>query len=541
MLEAQVILAFRNIERLRARQKFADLSIVDSETLLVQMPKPSGASSTGDNGTSPLNHDFIKLTSEDYKSLNVLSPSKFANPSEYMEMLQPTKVGTALYMLNRPMDPNRVPIALLSEVFARFEVNFHEGRKAPYGPTVFEAVRQLMYGLASLYGSEADLQTFVNKWLTRHFNVTLQARIGTENSRASDEHDTIETSHGVFLTFVSVGKSSLGGGSGDPTIQGMCYFREFYRQRATDFPQYGGCRPALLLVYAGHVIGVYGLVMHKDGTVQMEPLTWIMTTDCDWTNGKHKRWFYRFVSALDQAIKDLREYYQQPPPNPSESYDYALQNPPHDAEDRATKKMKLSAECWFPYPRSYANLTGEGKTSFTFEGRMFQDRLVFTAIENESQKRIVIKFTERYARAVHKFLAENGLAPALYGCEDVLEGLQWTMVAMEYLPLTDWVPMASKSRAQQKKYGPKIKDALQRLWREGWVHGDVRHHNILVPLSDEEIDIRFIDFDYCGRAGKDRYPPDWNHTFRPADAVGGALMNKEHDEAMFDSLFVLTD
>ena len=273
----------------------------------------------------------------------------------------------------------------------------------------------------------------------------------------------------------------------------------------------------------------------------MEPLTWIMAMDCDWTNRKHKRWFYRFVSALDQAIQDLRDYYQQVAPNPTESYEYALRNPPHDAQDRATKKKKLSSECWFPYPRSYANLTGDGRISFKFEGRMFPDRLIFTAIEDESRKRIVIKFTHRYERAVHELLATDGLAPALYGCEDLLENLGWMMIAMEYLPLTDWVPLASKTKngAQLKKYSPVIKDALERLWRGGWVHGDVRHHNILVPLLDHKIDIRFIDFDYCGHADEDRYPPDWDHTFRPVGAVGGALMKQEHDQVMFDNLFRL--
>jgi hypothetical protein len=173
--------------------------------------------------------------------------------------------------------------------------------------------------------------------------------------------------------------------------------------------------------------------MHKDGTVQMEPLTWIMTMDCNWTNREHKRWFYRFVSALDQALKDLREYYKEPLPNPSESYDYTLQNPTHNAEDRATKKMKLSSQCWFPYPRSYASLTGGGRISFTFEGRMIQDRLLFTAIENKSRKRILIKFTRRYGRVVHELLAENELAPALYGCED-LKDLGWTMVQWSTSP-----------------------------------------------------------------------------------------------------------
>ena len=140
----------------------------------------------------------------------------------------------------------------------------------------------------------------------------------------------------------------------------------------------------------GHTIGVYGLAMHKDGTVQVEPLTWIMVADCDWTNAKHKRWFYRFVSALDQALKDLEKYYAVPPLNPSESYEYTLQSP---LQDRPTKKKaKLSVECWFPYPRSYTHLTTGGRITFTFERRLFQGRLLFTAMESESQKRILVKF-----------------------------------------------------------------------------------------------------------------------------------------------------
>jgi hypothetical protein len=193
--------------------------------------------------------------------------------------------------------------------------------------------------------------------------------------------------------------------------------------------------------------------MHKDGTVQTEPLTWIMAIDCDWTNGKHRQWFYYFVSALDQVIKDFREYYQLPPnPSQAESYDYALLNPPHDVKDRVAesflffvmKKRKLSAQCWFPYPRFYAGLTGEGRIFFTFARHVSGQTLV----DRKSRKLILIKFTHRYERAVHELLAENDLALTLYGCEDVLEGLEWMMVAMEYIPLTDWVPLASKTRSQ---------------------------------------------------------------------------------------------
>jgi hypothetical protein len=203
-LEAQVIMAFSDVEELHTRQKVAVLSIAESETLLLQMPSafppsltvqrsymqigPSagdhGASHTSTvvdclplmlsnvmarSGASPTNDVPIKLTAKDFKSINDLTPSMFAKAPEFTTGLQPTELGTALYMLNRPLDPNRVPIALLSEVFARFEVNFHVGSGAPYGPTVFEAVRELMYKLSYPYGSEANLQTVVNDWLTRHF------------------------------------------------------------------------------------------------------------------------------------------------------------------------------------------------------------------------------------------------------------------------------------------------------------------------------------------------------------------------------------
>ena len=285
-LEAQVSMASSNVEQLQERQNIADLSIADSETLLVQMPsafppfstmqrsylqiEPPGAPSAGGDGTShisavvdclpstlsnvmarlgafPTNDDPIKLIAKDFKTINDLTPSLFAKAPEFTKRLQPGELGTALYMLNRTLDSNTIPIALLSEVFARFEVNFHVGSGAPYGPTVFEAVRD-MYKLSYLYSSEANLHMLVNDWLTRHFDVTLQ--IGEESRHASDGYNTIETPHGIFLTFVSEGQWSFGGGSGDPTIQGMSYFREFW-QRANDFTQYGGCKPALLLVYAG--------------------------------------------------------------------------------------------------------------------------------------------------------------------------------------------------------------------------------------------------------------------------------------------------
>lgn len=199
-------------------------------------------------GTSPPNLGLTKLTSDDYKSVNDMSPSDLARPSKYTSTLQPTKPGTAVYMINRPVDHNRVPIALLSEIFARFEVNFHEGREEPYELPVFEAVRELMYGLVSLPGSEAKLQNFVNTWLSDYFDMTLETQIAPQMNCSSDGHETVKTPQGNFLTLLTEGKMCFGSGNAEPTVHGMSYFREFYKYHS---PQYGGCKPALLLVYAG--------------------------------------------------------------------------------------------------------------------------------------------------------------------------------------------------------------------------------------------------------------------------------------------------
>jgi len=151
---------------------------------------------------------------------------------------------------------------------------------------------------------------------------------------ASDRHDGIEE-HGVgFLPLVSETKLSFGNG-GEPAVhrvQGMAYYQQYYRLRAGGFPHYGGCRPAILLVYAstfliivrqelqhshphcqftGHVVSVHVLAVLIDGAVQVELLPWFMVPV---VAEKHKQWLYRFVSALSQALKVLKNITSSHPP-----------------------------------------------------------------------------------------------------------------------------------------------------------------------------------------------------------------------------------
>jgi len=202
--------------------------------------------------TSPATDDeLIKLTSAPYNTIGSVAPSRFAVPSYHIPLLKECAPGTALFMFNRPTTSNRVPVVLLSEIFARFEVNFHQGCGVSPGVKEFGATRELMYGLSRLYESEADRQTFFDGWLAKHFDVTLSTKYTDGTNRASDRHDAIEALGVSFLRLVSEGKLSFGGSSGDLIVQGAYYYRDFYMHRANMLPKHGGCKPALLLVYAG--------------------------------------------------------------------------------------------------------------------------------------------------------------------------------------------------------------------------------------------------------------------------------------------------
>jgi len=284
----------------------------------------------------------------------------------------------------------------------------------------------------------------------------------------------------------------------------------------------------------GPLVDASALVMHQDGAVQMEPLTCGMRTDCDWRNDYHRSIIARFVWALDRAIKSLKRFYDKGPIHSSPSYDYDLEPFVTYGDSRAAKKPKHAIECLYPYQQSYEKLDSGGVTiPFKYLGRMSRDLLLFKAIEIKHGKSILIKFTRKYNAEMHRLLAEKRHAPQLYGCQ-VLPG-GWTMIAMEWLPEEAWVTL---NRVQDvKEYVSKLRDVLEPLWEDKWVHGDIRHRNILVPTSGE-IDFRLIDFDSSGKEDVDRYPRDWNYTFRPEGAVGGAVLKVEHDKAMLGDLSI---
>ena len=76
-----------------------------------------------------------------------------------------------------------------------------------------------------------------------------------------------------------------------------------------------------------------------------------------------------------------------------------------------------------------------------------------------------------------------------------------------------------------------VVENLLLLHNQNYVHGDIRASNIV--FADDFKKSQLIDFDFCGKDSRTRYPQYFNRDIddgqRHEDAVGGALLAKCHD------------
>ena len=143
---------------------------------------------------------------------------------------------------------------------------------------------------------------------------------------------------------------------------------------------------------------------------------------------------------------------------------------------------------------------------------------------------VVVKFSDSYCKAAHELLAGKSLAPNLWFCDLVPEvGLH--VVVMDYIEGS-----SPQGPCRDRDFVDKLRNAVHTLHACGFVHGDLREPNILVPKVGG---IKIIDFDWCGEAGTAQYPSDINLE----EAIGwhetvtrGGKMEKKHDERMFSLL-----
>ncbi|KAH9966311.1 hypothetical protein BJV74DRAFT_869417 [Russula compacta] len=464
-----------------------------------------------------------------------ISPSEFSKPSNFQNLMTRDGPGREVYIQNRPIDFESVPLTLISPIFGRLSDDLFTHHE-DFRSEDFAPARELVDILSELEKDEASRKEPFLKWLLATLpdieredpsrDAPLQphkARLSTAiiKGKSSSKHDFVTDGHvelGDNLLLLVEAKPELGKGSSNPHWQAMAYVRAYYMQKRCFYRVGRSPMPAILITFYGPCIDASAAIVCPDGSVQVQALTPGLRVDCDYRDDRQRNLLAGFVRALRNAFEGLKKFYESPPGPIPDPCGY-----------RSNQRAAIDRP--FPYKDTYTDDQGS-ECAFKYKSRLMRGALIFLAEHTEPEanaKQIVVKFTRTYSKAVHNLLAGNGFAPELFAVEDLAGG--WKMVVMEYL--SGWVMLGEKPLQERQKYKERLESALRVIHDHGLVHGDVRWPNILVS----EDDIKFVDFDHCGEVEVVRYPREWDHRQRLEDAKEGDLIQKAHDVWMLDRIF----
>lgn len=111
------------------------------------------------------------------------------------------------------------------------------------------------------------------------------------------------------------------------------------------------------------------------------------------------------------------------------------------------------------------------------------------------------------------------------------------MVVMDYLDPTVYTRLLP-SLLPNLMLLEEIRQAVQILHSEGFVHGDVRGPNMMACHTGAGgSNVMLVNFDWAGREGDVRYPPNIDPHSCPIGVEDGQTIKKEHDEEMVTLIF----
>ena len=148
-------------------------------------------------------------------------------------------------------------------------------------------------------------------------------------------------------------------------------------------------------------------------------------------------------------------------------------------------------------------------------------------------KAIYVKFSQRYSVELHRFCAEEDLAPRILGFQELHGG--WFVVAMEKIDAVDYRMITSFPEAGEWK--SKIKQLVHGFHQKGLVHGDLRLANF-VFTSDKPRRMILVDFDWGGEDGKVEFPHEEliEDLGVSNDRLYGRKITKEHDRKCLEKV-----
>lgn len=293
------------------------------------------------------------------------------------------------------------------------------------------------------------------------------------------------------------------------------------------------CAPSFIIALSGPWVTVLGAIFTTRAIVQrLTDYIWVgHARDLD---DAHAFRLMRVFMGLHAGIASLQKFYESPNLKPTNRF------------------FPLATECTEQKDNTDTTL------SFRYIRPLKESNVAFLAVDNQdSSRRLVVKFVERYGDDAHHSLAVVGLAPRVLYCGPVWpkspakDGCgSRKMVVMEYIK--------GKSAYDLYGLGPlpepvrrAARTAVDHLHRAGFVFGDLRAPNLMIEdrkedgesdedkNEDEDLERRtkLIDFDWAGRAGAARYPLHLSEEINWATGVKDhAVITAEHDLHMLDQL-----
>jgi hypothetical protein len=149
------------------------------------------------------------------------------------------------------VDYGSVPLALMCRTFGQFEDYFQSTPESQLSPKIFQATRKLASEMARLYTTEIDRQRHFASWLMETYNMPLHTIRDDFSSDAHCEHPEDGEDGNRFLIMVTEGRLEVGDASADVHVQGLMYYRTFYREFSESHLLGRGCLPEILLIYEG--------------------------------------------------------------------------------------------------------------------------------------------------------------------------------------------------------------------------------------------------------------------------------------------------
>ena len=303
------------------------------------------------------------------------------------------------------------------------------------------------------------------------------------------------------------------------------------------------CCPSFLLAGGGAYLSILGVVFTDKFIVQrLTDIKWLgeATTHED----AHVYRLARVFGSLRLAVRTLDKYYDEVSQDPN--VPALIFNEPHPR--------------FFPYPKRFKeHCTEDDKesewTEFEYIDASRADpiNVTFIAKVKSSDRKLVIKFVERYGVDAHQLLADLGMAPRLLYCGlldgegDVrnagsraqgstkVGGLYVGPIRMVVMECIEGKTMDEAS-SSPKDAREQTEKTIQKLHDAGLVFGDLRGPNVMFSRGK----VILIDFDWAGREGEVRYPRNLSSRVRWPGETEELEMQPiliDHDRFMLDQLF----